>query len=547
MKKRTNSSFGFSILGLVIVLTLMFGACSKSSENPQNGDSPHDSDSEAVSQHIEAVHPNLDSVSEAVRYQIQDLQHTLETAIEVGESDVARIASNYGELGKHYHAYGFMEAARACYLKAIEYDKNDMKWHYFVAHVYRDRGENELALQSFEEVLRLTPGYIPALLWQGEIYWALSDLHEASWKFELIANSDQNHAQVFLRLGQIALKQGNQEAAVELLEKAAQLQPQANIIYYSLGIAYRTLGQLDRAEGFFDKRGEIQCRLMDPLMNSLQEIGEGTSAYISRGTKLFKNERYGEAAECFRKALDFEPDHPYALINLGTSLSYGGRNQDAIDVFEHAISTDLDVDTRSKTLFNLGYLYHQNSNTPKAIAYLEDAISVNPSNLKACQLLADMYFANRSFERALPHLDALLSAEPTVVPNQMTAARCLYRLERYRECLLRLETAQRQTANHALISCTLSQFLSICPDASLRDSQRALDIVKDPVERKPSVIGLSTLSIVYASLGDFEAAIQKQEQALNIAVSTGKTALEAGARYNLRRFMIQMQTDNILL
>jgi TPR repeat protein len=60
----------------------------------------------------------------------------------------------------------------------------------------------------------------------------------------------------------------------------------------------------------------------------------------------------------------------------------------------------------------------------------------------------------------------------------------------------------------------LAWLLATCPDASIRDGQRALSIATRVFQQSPSAANLDTLAAAYAETGDFSNAVRAQEQAI---------------------------------
>jgi Tfp pilus assembly protein PilF len=45
---------------------------------------------------------------------------------------------------------------------------SDMRWPYYLGHLYRVRGDIPNARAAFERALRAAPGDVPAMVWLGE-------------------------------------------------------------------------------------------------------------------------------------------------------------------------------------------------------------------------------------------------------------------------------------------------------------------------------------------------------------------------------------------
>ncbi|RJR17252.1 MAG: tetratricopeptide repeat protein [Nitrospiraceae bacterium] len=73
---------------------------------------------------------------------------------------------------------------------------------------------------------------------------------------------------------------------------------------------------------------------------------------IREGNKLYKQEKYSEAADRYRQAVKQSPDSDIAHFNLGDALYKKGQYKEAIDAFTKALSTD-NKNLEAKAIYNL--------------------------------------------------------------------------------------------------------------------------------------------------------------------------------------------------
>ena len=73
---------------------------------------------------------------------------------------------------------------------------------------------------------------------------------------------------------------------------------------------------------------------------------------IREGNKLYKQEKYSEAADRYNQALKQSPDSDIAHFNLGDALYKKGQYKEAIDAFTKSLSTDNKV-LEAKAIYNL--------------------------------------------------------------------------------------------------------------------------------------------------------------------------------------------------
>jgi serine/threonine protein kinase/Flp pilus assembly protein TadD len=120
------------------------------------------------------------------------------------------------------------------------------------------------------------------------------------------------------------------------------------------GMILRSLGRFDEAAAMFEKAAELAPRNSIPLSNlwflkldfqrdakaaegaarRLVALAPGLASWHnSLGYSLAAEGRFEEAEKEFRKATQIDPDHPYALPNLGHVLMAMGRTGEAVPLY----------------------------------------------------------------------------------------------------------------------------------------------------------------------------------------------------------------------
>ncbi len=175
----------------------------------------------------------------------------------------------------------------------------------------------------------------------------------------------RRRARIRLELAANYYQQGNYQVALDELRQALQVDPGYAAAYGVLGLVYRDLGELDRAEDSFQ-----------------------------RGLKLAPN--------------DSELNN-----NYGWFLCQTGREARSIDYFLRALKDPLYA-TPAKPLHNAGICALRTGDEAAAEGYFQRAFQVDPANAVAMYNLASLYLKRRDLERARFYSQRLLSTyEPT--------------------------------------------------------------------------------------------------------------------------------------
>ena len=329
--------------------------------------------------------PDLTSVEKSVREQVTELQDSLASASKNPATTETALAEAYGKLGQIYHAYSLIEPARDCYLNASLLAPKDFRWTYLLAKLDQQEGSFDDALRGFRIARSLRQDYVAVPVNLGNIYLELNRLDEAKASFSAALEIDKNNAAAHYGLGQVALSSRSYAEAIRHFEATLAQAPSANRVHYSLAMAYRGLGEVEKVKAHLAQQGSVGVRVADPLLDALQNLIEGERLPLARGKLAFEAKRYAEAAEEFRKAVAAKPDSAIARINLGVTLSQLGDVEGAAEQFEEAIRIE---PGRVNAHYNLAILLAGQNKHEQAIAHLQSALAIDPTDTSVGSLLA---------------------------------------------------------------------------------------------------------------------------------------------------------------
>jgi len=329
--------------------------------------------------------PDLTNFEESVRNQIIDLQNSLAATTKNPSKSDAALSEAYGKLGQIYHAYSLIPAAHDCYLNASLLAPKDFRWTYLVAKLDQQEGRFEDAIRRYRIARALQPDYVAVPVNLGNIFLELNRLEEARASFKEAFEIDKNNPAAHYGLGQVALSTRNYAEAIEHFDQTLAQVPSANRVHYSLAMAYRGLGDVEKVKAHLAQQGSVGVRVSDPLVDGLQDLIEGVRVHLARGKLAFEAKRYADAAAEFRKAVAAGSNSVAARINLGVTLSQLGDTQGAAEQFEEAIR----LEPRSVNAhYNLAILLAGQNQHEKAIAHLQSALAIDPNDTNVQSLLA---------------------------------------------------------------------------------------------------------------------------------------------------------------
>jgi tetratricopeptide (TPR) repeat protein len=444
--------------------------------------------------------PTLDTLEAAAREQVESIRRQVDEG--VVSAPVSDRAEALGLLGKVYHAYGLLEAARAAYLNAAALAPDTYAWAFYLGYLAESEGRFGEAEHHYRRALSLYPDSLATLVHLSDVVRQLQRPDEAKTLLQRALDGAPELAAAKARLGEIALAQGEHERAVELLEEALAAVPDANRLHYPLALAYRGLGDLERAKAHLDQRGAVGARPPEPLIDELESLKQGELVHVMRARMAYRFGRFQEAAALFAKALEANPSSVSAELGLGVALAQIGDRAGAIAHLRRALELEPDNPTAR---FNLASLLVEDD-PEVALSELEALARQAPEDFDVRLLLAQLLERRGNLAAALSHYQTIVAAMPGNEPARVGEANVLIALGDYPEALRRLDEANQLMPQSGLVARSLARFLAAVPDPTLRDGERALELAQRVFAARPNQGHAETLALALGELGQCQAA-----------------------------------------
>ena len=234
-----------------------------------------------------------------------------------------------------------------------------------------------------------------------------------------------------LEQGKRAFDAGNYAEAARLFEKAHQLSPQCDILFF-LGMARYRLRQADAALISF--QSAVQC---DPkLLPAHLAMAE---AYAERGNR-------DEALAAFTKVLALDPENGPALRGAASIHLELEHAVNAVPLLETLIRVE-PADAQSRA--ELAAAYFGSGNSEAAEAQYREALRLKSNQPSALLGLAYIYIRRGEEANAIPLLRQAAAAAPKEYRPHFLLGSAYNHLGRYREAVAEFEAALRLGSNDA--------------------------------------------------------------------------------------------------
>jgi len=480
--------------------------------------------------------PALERLEPGVREQIAARRAALDRLMDAPGTPPRRLGRSFGELGKLYHAYQLLDAARACYRNAIELTGSPYVWLHYLGRVEQARGRSGAAAQWLRRAAQRRPQEAVARVWLGIALQESGRLDAARSELETALRLDPKSTLAEFRLGQIAMQQQDFAAAADHYEKALRLQPSASVIHLPLANAYRAMGDPVQAQAQLALRGTGQIELSDPLMEQLQTLVQSARSHADRGVRAYEAGRFAEAEAELRQALAAAPQDASIHLNLGSALAKLGRRAEAVSAYR----TSLRLDPKNiQAHFNLATLLAAKGELSAAVELYRDGLKLDPNDAKVHFNLANALLRLGGFTAAAEHYRRTIDLDPGNARARLGEAVSLSRLGRDRQALERLEQGRRALPEERSLTNALARLFAASPDPAVRNGARAQELIQTLIGSASDLEHVETQAMVYAELGDFASAMRWQQAALDAVRASKRSDLLAPLEANLELYRAQ--------
>ena len=531
-RKRQKRGTAASLLSVVCLAT---GFASKGPAQDLRASSAAARKHAAGSQSIPSLepipNPDLSGMEDVVLEQLRDARTALLTLSQNPNILASQLAQAYGDMGMLYQAYGLQEAAKACYLNARTLAPHDFKWHYYLGYLYRTAGDLQRAVNCFQTAMEVRPDEVVLLRLAGANL-DLDHTESARPLFERVLSADGSSVAAMLGLGRIALSERDFAKAVRYFNQALALQPQASSIHQFLGVAYRGLGDIPRAQAHLLMQGQVVPIVPDPLLDELEKLKKGKTKLLVRAQQAMDQGHFKEAAEAFRRIVAMVPDDANSRTNLGVALAQAGDIQEATTQLSEALRLAPDD---AHAHYSLAVLLLATRSEQQAMEHLQIAVKLDPGHKEAHFQLANLLMRAQRYGEAEREYSQVVRIEPGNAAARIMDAMASVRIKHYSQARDWLERAHNILPDDFDIANALARLLAASPEKDVRDGSRSLLLIQQAVRVRGSmdVNQGQTLAMALAEMGQFTRAAELQRSIIQDVEQSKDSDLVPTLRENL--------------
>jgi tetratricopeptide (TPR) repeat protein len=330
--------------------------------------------------------------------------------------------------------------------------------HFAQAVALHQQGKLAEAAPHYAAMLAEDPGNFAALHNLGILRARLGEVEAALALIRRALELQPDSAEAHNSLGNALVAAGRHQEAVAAFSTAVSLKPDLVQAHNNLGNALQALGRYEAAIECYDRaldRAPSYAEAYENLGRALGALGQHHEAVIAYekaielkpdqaschnnfGTSLQALHRYEEAILSYEKALQLKPDFPEAYNNLANTMLALKRREEAIGYFDKALALKPDF---AEVHNNRGNVLSALGRHEEAVACFEAALACKPGLAEAHCDLANALAALDRFEEAEAHLRQALAARPDMAIAYNNLGGVLWEMHRYEEALRHYETA----------------------------------------------------------------------------------------------------------
>jgi len=248
---------------------------------------------------------------------LQKAEAELQTAIKLdpnSEEAVTTLAMLYTDEGDTAHALKV--------LSSIPDSARSAKLYSALGAAYEQRKDYKNAIDAYKHAIVLDRDNLDAIRGLAENEMNDGQFEAALQQYKVIADSNPEDAQTYVRMADIYRRQGKYDQALENLKRAETLVPDTMDVPYSIAAVYQAQGRYDEA-----------AKILQDLIKKTEKSETGTSQADRNNRAIFverlgmiyrEQENYTAAVETFRK-----------MLTLGDENARSGY-QEIIDTYRDA-------------------------------------------------------------------------------------------------------------------------------------------------------------------------------------------------------------------
>ncbi|XP_022669240.1 transmembrane and TPR repeat-containing protein 4-like [Varroa destructor] len=236
------------------------------------------------------------------------------------------------------------DAAIASYRRALELNPRYEQAMNNLANILKDSNQLDEAKTLLETAVKIRTNFAAAWMNLGIVEAALKNFGQAELCYrKAIQHRNNRYPHCYFNLGNLYLEMQDHSRALTAYRTAVSQNPSHALSWNNMIILLDSLGRLPEAEeAAREALKRIRSDSVTTRGSQRSAIKAGSVAELEfhLANTLGKMERFKEAEEHFKKAIELKPRHASYYSNLGVLYHRWGRTEDAYREYHRALQYD---------------------------------------------------------------------------------------------------------------------------------------------------------------------------------------------------------------
>jgi Flp pilus assembly protein TadD len=245
------------------------------------------------------------------------------------------------------------------------------------------------------------PANSPMPLAEQRKLMAAGNFKEAERSLRAYLVTDPRSGEARYLLAYALLRQNDPKDSLEEYTRAAALQTPTAEQLREVGQDYVLLGDYSDAEKW--------------ILRSIQMSDADPDGWYSLGRLRYTEQRFGDAADCFKHSLVLAPGSIKVENNLGLAYEGLNRTEDAVVAYRQAIAwqdAGLPEKVSEQPLLNLAIVLVHRAELAEAQPLLLRALAIAPQDPRIHEQLGQLYMQQGDFLEAQKYLETATRLDP---------------------------------------------------------------------------------------------------------------------------------------
>jgi len=450
------------------------------------------------------------------------------------------LAQAYADLGALYARNGFDEAAAVAFYDATQVNPSDGRWFYLRGVIARKLKHNEDARTNFQAALERDKIYLPI---RYRLADTLVDLGDTAGARKLLEDAAREHADVpvvFAMLGQLALKQKRYADAVDAINKALKLDPQATGLYAYLADAYSGQNNTKGADEARAKAGRGTAALNDPLVAGMLAAPQETGSTLAEARNFTQQGNVQAARDTLGVVLKKTPDDVEVLAFGARMEAMLGNPVVAQAYADQALKAK--PDSASAHVAS-GIVAEYAGDDAKAYDEYRQAQKLDRKLPDSWLLLGNAEMRRTRYTQAAEQYRGLIALQPDSATAYAHLVAALTAQGKCDGALQAINSVLERRKNDGDLLQIFVRVASTCADADAITRDIALEHGEALYKQRPDAANAAALALALAAHGKFKDAQEYQAQAIFEATRARNPEAAALLKSTMQQFVKQQVPD----